>query len=161
MKFGLIQGEVRFDSHHKIGLVTSKFNSQVTEPLEQSALHRLNELGVGPENIFRLRVPGALELPLAVKWLFENCECDGVVALGAVIRGETTHYDLVCEGSERGCMQVQLELGKPVAFGVLTTENKQQAMARVDGSKGAKGKEAVEVVAEMLNLSETLITKRR
>jgi 6,7-dimethyl-8-ribityllumazine synthase len=88
---------------------------------------------------------------LAVQALLRN-GCHGVVALGAVIRGETSHYDYVCAGVERGCSHLQLKYKKPVGFGVLTTENEEQALDRAGGAMGNKGAEAAEVVLEMIDL---------
>ena len=139
----------------KIGVVTARFNSPVTEKLEQGALERLAELGVADENCVRVRVPGAVEVTVAAQWLIEQ-GCDAVVTLGAVIRGETAHFDYVCNSVERGCTDLMLKTGKPVAFGVLTTENGEQAFARAGGAKGNKGAEAVDVVVEMLNLKKTI-----
>lgn len=146
------------DERWKVGLVTSRFNVTVTERLEQGARERLNELGLTDQQIEIVRVPGAVEIPLAVKLLLE-AGCDGVVALGAVIRGETDHYEYVCNAVERGCSQLQLEYCKPVAFGVLTTDTREQAMARAGGSKGHKGAESVDVLVEMLNLKKKLGVK--
>lgn len=132
----------------KIGVVTARFNSDVTDMLEQGALDVLEAV---PVEIFTVKVPGAFEIPLACKTLLE-AGCDGVVALGAVIRGETTHYDYVCNSVERGITQVMLDLGKPIAFGILTTENEEQAFDRVGGKHGHKGTEAAQVVLEMVGL---------
>ena len=150
----VLQGELT-SINAKFGIVTAKFNSPVTEKLEQGARQRFAELGVSEENIVCVRVPGAVEITLATKWLLEQ-GCDAVVSLGAVIRGETSHYDYVCNSVERGCTELMLETGKPVAFGVLTTENAEQAFARAGGKKGNKGAEAVDVVVEMLNLNNTI-----
>lgn len=139
----------------KIGLITAKFNSPVTEKLEQGALSRFSELGFRNENLFCVRVPGAVEITLAAKWLIEQ-GCDAVVALGAVIRGETSHFDYVCNSVERGCTELMLSTGKPISFGVLTTENSEQAFARAGGKKGNKGAESVDVVIEMLNLKSSI-----
>lgn len=136
----------------KIGVVTARFNSEVTEKLEQGALEALQKAGVKPENIIATRVPGAVEIPLIAQALFERNEVHGVVALGVVIRGETSHYDYVCNSVERGCSELSLTVGRPVGFGVLTTENKAQALARAGGEKGNKGAEAAEVVLEMCDL---------
>lgn len=133
----------------KVGVVVSRFNQMITERLEQGALARLKELGLS--NVICVRVPGAVEIPLAAKLLL-NQGCDGVVALGAVIRGETDHYNYVCSAVERGLNQLQLETERPIAFGVLTTENEEQALARTGGAMGHKGSEAVDVLVEMLNL---------
>ena len=133
----------------KIGVVTALFNRPVTEKLEQGAIDYLRSKDLSENQILSVNVPGALEVPLAAQALLD-AGCDGVVGLGAVIRGETTHYDYVCMGSERGCSQLQLEYKKPVAFGVITVENADQAWARAGGDKGNKGQEAAEVVMEMI-----------
>jgi 6,7-dimethyl-8-ribityllumazine synthase len=135
----------------KIGVVTARFNAFVTDKLESGALDTLKKLGCPERGILAVRVPGAFEIPLAAKALLE-AGCDAVVALGAVIRGETSHYDFVCTAVERGCTEVQLRVGKPVAFGVLTTDNEQQAEDRAGGKYGNKGSEAAEVAVEMANL---------
>ncbi len=149
------QGNLKVSESWKIGLVTSRFNSAITEVLEAGCYQRLLELGVKDEHIVRVRVPGAVEIPLAGLKLLER-DCDAVVALGAVIRGETSHYDYVCNSVERGCTQVMLQTKKPVVFGVLTTENEEQAEARVGGAHGHKGKEAAEVAIEMLSLADII-----
>lgn len=137
-----------------IGVVTSKFNESVTSKLHQGALEVLNEFGV---NYFDVEVPGAVEIPVAAQWLIEGKKCDAVITLGAVVRGETSHFDFVCNAVERGCSELQLKYNVPVAFGVLTTEDGYQALARAGGSKGNKGKEAAFVVLEMLALKEELL----
>lgn len=106
---------------------------------------------MGCTDVFAVRVPGAFEIPLAAQALLE-AGCEAVVALGAVIRGETSHYDYVCAAVERGCSEVQLKTGKPVAFGVLTTDNDEQALDRAGGKHGNKGAEAAEVAVEMARL---------
>ncbi len=134
----------------KIGIVTARFNSDVTSRLEEGALRKLAELGVPAKNIRVASVPGAVEITTAAKALLRGS--DAVIALGCVIRGETTHYEMVCTAVERGCTHLQLETGKPVVFGVLTTENEEQAFDRVGGHHGHKGEEAAEVAIEMVNL---------
>ena len=139
-----------------IGVVTALFNDDVTSKLEAGALRALKEAGVEPSKIINIQVPGAFEVPVAVKALFEFQKVDAVVALGAVIRGETTHYDYVCQAVERGCSQAALEYVKPVGFGVVTTENLEQALDRADGRHGNKGTEAAQVVIKMCNLMKAL-----
>jgi len=151
----ILQGE--FDAKGlKIGVVTARFNSEVTEKLEQGALQALKEMGCA--DIRAVRVPGAVEIPLAASALL-NSGCDAVVALGAVIRGETDHYDYVCTSVERGCTELQLQTGKPVAFGVLTTENEEQALDRAGGRHGNKGTEAAQVAVEMVHLTRKIREK--
>lgn len=139
----------------KIGVVTSRFNEDVTSKLEEGAIEFLESFRESPIEIWSVRVPGAIEIPLACKVLLEK-GCDGVVALGAVIRGETSHYDLVCNSVERGVTHLMLETGKPIGMGVITTENDEQAWDRVGGKHGHKGQEAAQVVVEMLGLIEAI-----
>lgn len=140
----------------KIGVVTARFNHEITEKLEEGALEYLQTANsAAPIEILSVQVPGAVEIPLTCQALLE-AGCDGVVALGAVIRGETSHYDYVCNSVERGISQLMLEYKKPIAFGVLTTENEEQAWARVGGAHGHKGQEAAEVVVEMVGLLNAL-----
>lgn len=131
----------------KIAVVVAEFNREVTEKLEAGALQALKASKV--KHIHVSHVPGAYEIPLIAKAYLDK-GVDAVIALGAVIRGETTHYDYVCGSVERGCTQLQLEYKKPVVFGVLTTENEEQAFDRVGGSHGHKGKEAAEVAIKMV-----------
>lgn len=137
----------------RIGVVTARWNSQITYLLEEGALKELKELGC--TNVQSVRVPGAFEAPLACKALLD-AGCDAVIALGCVIRGETTHYDYVCQSVERGCTELQLRTGKPVGFGILTTENEEQARDRAGGKHGHKGLECAQVVVEMARLLETI-----
>ena len=139
----------------RIGIVTARFNSEVTEKLEQGALASLRRMGVREDEIAVVRVPGAFEIPLAAMALME-AEVDGVIALGAVIRGETSHYDYVCSAVERGCTDVQLDYGRPVGFGVLTCDTDAQAMDRAGGKHGNKGAEAAEATVEMARLTQKL-----
>jgi 6,7-dimethyl-8-ribityllumazine synthase len=137
----------------KIGVVTARFNDEVTFKLEAGAVKALEEMGCA--EIRAVRVPGAFEIPLAAKYLLE-AGYDGVVTCGAVIRGETSHYDYVCSAVERGCTELQLASGKPVAFGVLTTDNDEQALERAGGRHGNKGAEAAQVAVEMIRLREKI-----
>ncbi len=141
----------------KVGLVTSRFNNEITDKLEEGALDYLESCGV---EVLQVRVPGAVEIPLACKALFDK-GCEGVVACGAVIRGETSHYDYVCTSVERGVTQLMLEYKKPIGFGVLTTENEQQALDRAGGRHGNKGEEAAQVTMEMIGLLKDLAGKSK
>jgi 6,7-dimethyl-8-ribityllumazine synthase len=136
----------------RIGVVTSVFNPEVTDRLHEGAIRELLKHDVAENNILAVRVPGAFEIPLAAKGLLQSAKVDAVVALGAVIRGETAHFDYVCRAVERGCLQVGLEFSRPVAFGVLTTDTDEQAMDRVGGKHGHKGEEAARVALEMIDL---------
>lgn len=136
----------------RVGVVVSRFNEEITSKLEQGALDYLESCGF---EILSVRVPGAVEIPLACKALFE-AGCEGVVACGAVIRGDTSHYDLVCNSVERGVTHLMLETGKPIGFGVITTENEEQAFDRAGGKHGNKGSEAAQVMMEMMGLLHDL-----
>ncbi len=137
----------------KIGVVTARWNAEITDRLHEGAMDELKKLGC--EDVKSIRVPGAFEVPLAARALIE-AGYDGVVALGCVIRGETTHYDYVCSSVERGCTELQLRTGKPVGFGILTTENEAQAFDRVGGKHGHKGIECAQVVVEMIHTTRLI-----
>jgi 6,7-dimethyl-8-ribityllumazine synthase len=133
----------------RIAVVVSRFNEEVSKRLLRGALGALEEHGVQDPDV--LWVPGSLELPVTALALAEKGNHDAIVCLGCVIRGETYHFELVAGQAAAGIMQVQLDTGVPVAFGVLTTEDKEQALAR-SGPKNNKGAEAAEVAIEMANL---------
>ena len=137
----------------KIGVVTSRFNEDVTSLLEDGTLKYLQECDA---EIFAVKVPGAVEIPLAVQALFDYQKVDGVVTLGAVIRGETTHYEEVCRSVERNCSRLMLDYKKPIGFGVLTVENEEQAFDRIGGAHGHKGVDAAQAVIEMIGLVNTI-----
>ena len=103
----------------------------------------------------QVRVPGAVEVPLAALKLIDRA-CDAVIALGCVIQGDTKHFDYVCNAVERGCTDVMLQTKRPVIFGVLTTDNDEQAEARVGGAHGHKGRDAADTALEMLNLMDMI-----
>lgn len=140
-------------------MVTSRFNSEITEKLEEGALAYLESFDAADIAVMAVRVPGAVEIPLVCQALFDK-GCDGVVALGAVIRGETSHYDYVCNSVERGVSELMLKYKKPIGFGVLTTENEEQAYDRVGGKHGHKGSEAAQVVCEMIGLLRDLKARK-
>lgn len=150
-----VQGTLEPQSRWKIGIVTARFNHEITERLENGCYERLLELGVKPQQITRVRVPGAVEIPIAAQKLIERA-ADCVIALGCVIQGDTKHFDYVCNSVERGCTQVMLETKKPVIFGVLTTDNDEQAEERVGGKHGHKGRDAADTAIEMINLLEKI-----
>lgn len=141
----------------KIGVVTARFNTEITAKLRDGAervIETRNESGAHFE-LWSVDVPGAIEVPLAVRALLEK-GCQGVVALGCVIRGETPHFDYVNQSVERALTRLILDYGRPVGFGVLTVENWAQAEDRVGGRHGHKGEEAAEAVLEMITLTEEL-----
>jgi 6,7-dimethyl-8-ribityllumazine synthase len=130
-----------------IGVVVSRFNEAVVDALLEHCVRELGELGVRDQDIVVVSVPGALEIPLALQAMAQTDRYDALVALGAVIRGETYHFEIVSDQSAAGIQRVQLDTGVPVANGVLTTETDEQAEARLE-----KGAEAARVAIEMANL---------
>lgn len=132
-----------------MAVVVSRFNEDVSQRLLRGALGALEEHGVQEPDVFW--VPGSLELPVTALALAERGNHDAIVCLGCVIRGETYHFELVANQAAAGIMQVQLDTGVPVAFGVLTTGDREQALAR-SGPKNNKGAEAAEAAIEMANL---------
>lgn len=131
-----------------IGIVMARFNRDVCEGLLSACTAELRKLGVAPADIVLATVPGALEIPLALQTMAESGRFDALVALGAVIRGETYHFEVVSNDSCRGVMEVQLETGVPVANGILTTEDDDQALARMQ----EKGSDCARTAVEMANL---------
>jgi 6,7-dimethyl-8-ribityllumazine synthase len=145
--------ESNFDGEGlRIGIVQSRFNEDVSHGLLASCLAELKHLGVQDEDILHVSVPGALEIPLALQNMAQTDQFDALVAVGAVIRGETYHFELVANESGAGITRVGLESGIPIANAVLTTENEEQAEARVE----AKGAEAARAAVEMANLAIAL-----
>lgn len=147
----------RFDCQDaRIALVAAKFNSPVVDNLLAGALARLEQQKIAEGGLTLVRVPGAMELPLIAQQLLQVQALDAVIALGAVIRGETSHFDYVCSACERGLQQVSLQTGVPVIFGVLTTENAAQAFARADVQGINKGGQFVLDALEMISLIRQL-----
>lgn len=142
--------------NHNIAIVVSEFNSSITEQLLEGAVSRLQEHEVEEENISITYVPGAIEIPLAAKLLAESEKFSAIICLGAVIRGETSHYDYVCNQVSEGCQQVMMEFSIPVIFGVLTTENEEQAEDRVGGEHGHKGIESADAAIQMIEVVQAL-----
>jgi 6,7-dimethyl-8-ribityllumazine synthase len=134
----------------KFAVVVARFNSGITEKLLEGAQDALAKAGAASVSVFH--VPGAFELPLAARRLAEAY--DGIVALGAVIRGETPHFEYVCGAAATGLLQVSLETGTPVSFGVLTTNTLAEAEARAGGAHGNKGYDAAMTAIEMVNFGK-------
>jgi 6,7-dimethyl-8-ribityllumazine synthase len=133
-----------------LAIVVSRFNDSVTRALYEGALQRLNELDFSDHQVTVVWVPGAVEIPITAQRLAATATYEAIITLGAVIRGETSHYDYVCEQVSQGCQQVALAHNIPVIFGVLTTETDEQAIERSGGGKGNKGREAVDAAMEMV-----------
>jgi 6,7-dimethyl-8-ribityllumazine synthase len=132
----------------RLGIVASRFNEEICDKLVERARAEAHKLKA---ECTVVSVPGALEIPLALQWLAQSGRFDALVAVGAVIRGDTSHYDIVANESARGVMDVMLECGVPVANAILTTDDEKQANARLD-----KGAEAVRVAIEMARLKSKL-----
>jgi 6,7-dimethyl-8-ribityllumazine synthase len=137
-------------------VVASRFNDDVTKLLLDGALHQLSAMGLDPDAVPVVWVPGAFEIPLVAKQLAESGERDAVICVGAVIRGDTPHFELVAGECASGISRVALDTGVPVAFGVLTTDDRDQAFARAGGAEGNKGAEAAATAVEMVDLLRQL-----
>ncbi|WP_369434540.1 6,7-dimethyl-8-ribityllumazine synthase [Psychromonas sp. MME1] len=143
--------------HAKIAIVISRFNSFINEQLLAGALDTLKRTGqVEDDNISVVRVPGAVELPLATKRVAASKKYDAIIALGTVIRGGTPHFEFVANECNKGLAQVSLEFDVPVAFGVLTTDSIDQAIERAGTKMGNKGSEAALSALEMVNVMAEL-----
>jgi len=140
----------------KIGLVVSEWNAEITDSLRNGAVEALLNCGVFERDIIIEAVPGTFELALAAKLLIEEKEVDAVIAIGCVIRGETAHFDYVCQGVTQGIQSLNLTSGKPVMFCVLTDDKVKQSKARSGGKLGNKGIEAAIGALKMMNLSDRL-----
>lgn len=136
----------------KFGIVASRFNEFIVSRLLSGALDALRRHGAREEDITAIWVPGAFELPLAAKRMAACGKYDAVICLGAVIRGATSHYDLVCNETAKGIAQVGLQTGVPVLFGVVTADNIEQAVERAGTKAGNKGFDAAVSAIEMVNL---------
>lgn len=147
------KGEVKKmnGSKLKIGIVVSQFNSNITDPMLNSVLKTLIENKVKKGNIRIVWVPGSFEIPLACQRLAKTKKYDALVAIGCVIKGETDHYYYICNEASRGVMNVMLKYNIPIGFGVLTTQNLEQAQIR-SGGKGNKGREAAEAALAMIKI---------
>ncbi|PKQ70256.1 6,7-dimethyl-8-ribityllumazine synthase [Raineya orbicola] len=138
-------------SHKRFGIVVAEWNSEVTEALLSGATKTLQNYGAKTENIVIKRVAGSFELPLASQWLAQRADIDAVIAIGCIIQGETRHFDFIAQAVAEGIMQVGLKHNKPVIFGVLTTNNLEQALERAGGKHGNKGEEAAITAIKMIH----------
>ncbi len=140
----------------KIGIVVSRFNEEITRGLLLGAISALDERGANENDVMVVEVPGAFEIPLALDWLASNKYFDVLIALGAVIEGETKHFDYISEAAMRGIQTVSLKYAMPIACGVLTTYTDEQATARSIANEHNKGMEAALAAIEMANLKRQL-----
>jgi 6,7-dimethyl-8-ribityllumazine synthase len=136
----------------RFAILVSEWNPEITEALKEGAVKTLRKYGVSKDDILVRYVPGTFELTVAAKWMAERCEFDGVICLGCVIRGETPHFDYVCQAVTQGLTDLTVQLGMPFVFGVLTTDNLEQALDRAGGKHGNKGDEAAVTAIKMAAL---------
>ncbi|MGI8632078.1 MAG: 6,7-dimethyl-8-ribityllumazine synthase [Solirubrobacterales bacterium] len=140
----------------RFAICSADFYGELADKLAAEASATFVEAGVPAEGIDEHRVPGAFELPLAARWCAESGRYAGVACLGTVIRGETDHYDFVCSQAAEGLQRVSLDTGVPCAFGVITCETMDQALARAGGAKRSQGRDAAEAVMRMMLLGRRL-----
>jgi 6,7-dimethyl-8-ribityllumazine synthase len=140
----------------RFGIVVSRFNSFISDRLVEGALDALTRHGAEADSVQIVRVPGAYEIPMTAKKMVETSRYDAVICLGAVIRGATPHFDYVSAEVSKGIAAVSLDSGVPVAFGVLTTDNLEQAIERAGSKAGNKGFDAAVSAIEMVNLFKAL-----
>ncbi|MEO7996689.1 MAG: 6,7-dimethyl-8-ribityllumazine synthase [Gemmatimonadaceae bacterium] len=140
----------------RLAIVVSRFNENITRPLSEGALDALTRHGVNFDDIDVIWVPGAWELPIAVRKALGTGRYDGVVALGAVIRGGTPHFDFVAGETARGLMDASRDFDAPVTLGLLTTDNMEQAVARAGGEHGNKGWDAALAALELMEVLDQL-----
>ena len=143
-------------SEMKFGIVVAEWNNDVTEALYNGAEKTLIKHGAKSENIVKTYVPGSFELTLGAQLLAENAKVDAVIILGTVIQGETRHFDFICHGVTQGITDLNIKYNIPFIFGLLTTDNKQQAIDRAGGKHGNKGDEAAVTAIKMVNLKSQL-----
>lgn len=148
----VLEGKVVAPEGMKVGIVASRFNEIIVSKLLGGAVDGLVRHGVEDENITAAWVPGAFEIPVVAAKMARSGKYDAVICVGAVIRGDTTHYDYVCNEVSKGVAQVGLSAGIPVLFGVITTENIEQAVARAGSKAGNKGYDCALSAIEMVNL---------
>ena len=141
---------------NRFAIVAAKFNAEIVDKLLDGALLVLREHGIPDSEVEVMRVPGAFELPFMAKSLAATSKYQAVICLGAVIRGDTDHYDYVCQAAAHGIMQAGLDTGVPIIFGVLTCDTEEQAMARAGGAHGNKGADAAIAAIEMAALLKTV-----
>ncbi|RYZ99389.1 MAG: 6,7-dimethyl-8-ribityllumazine synthase [Sphingobacteriaceae bacterium] len=142
---------------YKFGILVSEWNTEITNALYQGAYQTLISHGALPQNIFSHTVPGSFELTAGADILLKSMDVDAVICLGCVIQGETKHFDFICNAVANGLSNVAIKYSKPVIFGVLTTDNQQQAIDRSGGKHGNKGDEAAVTAIKMISLANNLI----
>ncbi len=140
----------------RLAIVVARFNAHVTGPLFDGCREELEGHGLDLDTLTSIEVPGCFELPLVAKQLAASRRFDAIICIGAVIRGDTPHFDYVSSGTASGIQRAALDTGVPVIFGVLTTDNEEQAIDRIGGSAGHKGREAALTAIEMVHTMKTV-----
>ncbi|MEE4177511.1 MAG: 6,7-dimethyl-8-ribityllumazine synthase, partial [Bacteroides sp.] len=140
----------------RMGIVVSEWNPDITGALLSGAVETLKKHGLSQENLYIHYVPGSFELPQGAAYVIDQLDIDAVICLGCVIQGETRHFEFICQAVSQGLMNLQLDSGFPVIFGVLTTDNLQQAKERAGGKHGNKGDEAAVTAIKMVDLKNRL-----
>ncbi|MEE1304155.1 MAG: 6,7-dimethyl-8-ribityllumazine synthase [Agathobacter sp.] len=151
-EINVVEGNVVAKEGMKVGIIASRFNEIIVNKLLGGAVDGLVRHGVDEKNITAAWVPGAFEIPITAQKMAQSGKYDAVICVGAVIRGDTTHYDYVCNEVSKGVAQVGLSTGVPVLFGIITTENIEQAIARAGSKAGNKGYDCALSAIEMVNL---------
>jgi 6,7-dimethyl-8-ribityllumazine synthase len=151
-----VTGSIPDAASMRIAIVVSSWNQEITESLYNAAFDTLVDAGCYEQDIMRHDVPGSYELPLGAKWALDTLTPDAVICLGCVIQGETRHFDFICQAVSYGIMSLNLEYAVPIIFGVLTTENLEQARERAGGKHGNKGVEAAASAVQMIALGRDL-----
>lgn len=152
----LLEGKVVAKEGMKVGIIAARFNEIIVNKLLGGAVDGLVRHGVEEENITAAWVPGAFEIPVVAQKMAQSKKYDAVICVGAVIRGDTTHYDYVCNEVSKGVAQAGMNSGIPVLFGVITTENIEQAIARAGSKAGNKGYDCALAAIEMVNLMDQM-----
>lgn len=140
----------------KFGIVVAEWNTEITEALYNGAYNTLLKHGVSEYDIIKKYVPGTFELTLGAQSIAEYTNVDAIIVLGCVIQGDTRHFDFICQGVTQGITDVNIKYNKPVVFGVLTTDNQQQALDRAGGKHGNKGDEAAYTAIKMVAMQNSL-----
>lgn len=152
----IIEGESKSNKEDRFAIIVSKFNSFITEKLFDGCLQTLKSNGAQEKNIDIIKVPGAFEIPTIVKNLIDLKKYDAIICLGCVIRGETPHFDYICNSVSLELAHLGSSSGLPVIFGILTADNIEQALERAGGKTGNRGSEAAHTAIQMINLIKEL-----
>ncbi len=155
-EFNVLEGKVVASEGMKVGIVAARFNEIIVNKLLGGAVDGLVRHGVAEENITAAWVPGAFEIPMIAQKMAASGKYDAVICLGCVIRGQTSHYDYVCNEVSKGIAQIGMQTGVPTMFGIVTTENIEQAIARAGSKAGNKGYDCALGAIEMANLSKQM-----